>query len=69
MFGVNDEMDGEDTERPVFVADLEFEGSQFPRVSVVGDDSWPIALIGRDLLNELNGLLEGPAARFTLQRP
>jgi predicted aspartyl protease len=50
------------------VADIEFEGIQFPAVSILADE-YPIALIGRDLLNELNTMLEGPAQRFSLTRP
>jgi predicted aspartyl protease len=56
------------TDQPIFVADIEFEGIQFPAVSILADE-YPIALIGRDLLNELNTMLEGPAQRFSLTRP
>jgi hypothetical protein len=54
---------------PVFVADLEFDGIAFPTVPVVGDEDYPIALIGRDLLNDPDSIFEGPARRFAVTRP
>jgi len=52
----------------VFVADLEFEGLRFEAVSVVGDD-YPIALIGRDILNDLDSTFLGPTQQFSVIRP
>lgn len=59
---------GDEKDKPLFVADLEFEGLSFPAVSIIGDD-YPIALVGRDLLNELNSAFEGPARQFAVTRP
>jgi predicted aspartyl protease len=59
----NDERD-----KPLCVANLDIGGIQFPAFPVVAD-SYPIALIGRDVLNELNALFEGPAQQFVLNRP
>ena len=59
---------GDEREKPVFVADLEFEGLRFELTSIVGDD-YPIALIGRDILNDLDSTFQGPARRFFVTRP
>lgn len=59
---------GDEKEKPMFVADLEFEGLRFAAASVVGDD-YPIALIGRDILNDLDSTFLGPARRFSVVRP
>ncbi len=53
---------------PIYVADIEFEGMTFPTVSVVGSPL-PIALIGRDLLNELRAEFDGPGLTFAVARP
>lgn len=58
----------EDEDKPVFAVNLAFEGIDFPASSVVVDE-FPIALIGRDLLNDLNSNFEGPARRFAVVRP
>jgi predicted aspartyl protease len=55
-------------ESPVYYAHLEFAGFEFPAVLVVGED-YPIALIGRDVLNELITTLNGPARAFEFARP
>ena len=59
---------GEWRERPVYVADLEFEGLAFPAAEVISDE-YAIALIGRVALNELIATLNGPAQTFDLHRP
>jgi len=59
---------GDEKEKPLFVADLEFEGLRFETASMVGDD-YPIALIGRDILNDLDSAFQGPARRFSVTRP
>jgi predicted aspartyl protease len=59
---------GDEREKPVFVADLEFEGLRFDAVSVLGED-YPVALIGRDILNDLNSTFLGPAQQFSIVRP
>jgi len=59
--------DGSERESPVYVADLEFERLSFPAVSVVGSEL-PIALVGRDILNELVAGFDGPALTFSLAR-
>jgi len=55
-------------ERPVYVANLTFEGLTFPATWVVGDNC-PIARLGLDVLNELVARFDGPARVFELQRP
>jgi predicted aspartyl protease len=59
---------GDTAERSVYVANLRFGGFDFPATWVVGDN-YPIALIGRDVLNELIARFDGPARSFDLQRP
>lgn len=59
---------GDTADRPVYVANFRFEGFDFRTTWVVGDD-YPIALIGRDVLNELIARFDGPALSFDLQRP
>lgn len=59
---------GETTDRPVYVANLDVEGLTFPATWVVGDD-YPIALIGRDVLNDLIAHFDSPARTFELQLP
>lgn len=53
--------------RPVYVADVEFEGFNFPACEIVGS-RLSMALIGRDLLNELIARFDGPALDFGLTR-
>lgn len=60
--------DGDTRPEPVYSVDLELEGIRFPAASVVADE-YPVALVGRDLLNELNTSLQGPAGIFTAARP
>lgn len=60
--------DGSTRPKPVYPVDLEFEGIRFLAASVVADE-YPLALVGRDLLNELNTSLQGPARIFTTARP
>lgn len=59
---------GVTTERPVYVANLTFQGLNFPTTWMVGDD-YAIALVGRDVLNELIARFDGPALSFDLHQP
>jgi len=59
---------GETVDRPVYVANLTFDGLAFPATWVVGDD-YPLALIGRDVLNDLIAEFDGPARAYELQQP
>lgn len=52
--------------RRVYVADVEFEGLVFRTVEVV-ESRLDFVLIGRDLPNELEALLNGPAQEFSLR--
>jgi len=58
----------ETAERPVYVANLRFEGFSFPATWVIGDE-YPIALIGRDVLNEIIARFDGPGRSLDLHRP
>lgn len=60
--------DGRSRVLPLYAADLEFEGFRFPSVPVVGSPL-PIALVGRDLLNQLRAEFDGPGLAFSLSRP
>lgn len=56
--------------RPVYVADLEFEGLVFRAVTVIGTPlPMRLALIGREVLNELFANFDGPSSLFSLRRP
>jgi predicted aspartyl protease len=55
-------------ESPLFYADLEFAGFEFPGILITGGE-YPVALIGRDVLNELITTLNGPARVFEFVRP
>lgn len=59
---------GNSQDRPVYVVNAEFEGFTFDFVEVVGSD-YPIALVGRDVLNELITTLNGPASVVDFVRP
>ena len=59
---------GDTHTRPVYVANIRFEGLEFPATWVVGD-AYGFALIGRDILNELIACFDGPGLSFGLQRP
>lgn len=59
---------GDTVDRPVYVANLSFAGFDFPATWVVGDE-YAIALIGRDVLNELVARFDGPRLSFDLDRP
>jgi predicted aspartyl protease len=59
---------GDTAERPVYIANLRFEGIAFPATWVVSDD-YAIALIGRDVMNELIARFDGPGRIYELQRP
>ena len=59
---------GDTKERPVYVANLTLGGFAFPVTWVVGDD-YPVALIGRDVLNDLVARFDGPAQTFELHQP
>ncbi|MGH2397316.1 MAG: retroviral-like aspartic protease family protein [bacterium] len=53
--------------RYIYLADVEFEGVNFPSRPVVGSNL-PIALVGRDILNEFVSTFDGPARDFLLRR-
>lgn len=55
-------------ERPVYIANLTFADQVFNFVEVVGSD-YPVALVGRDVLNELVTTLNGPGRVFDFVRP
>lgn len=57
--------DGSETRLLTYVAHVEFEGRRFPYVEVLSS-SLGIALVGRDLLNQLVVELDGPGLRFSL---
>jgi predicted aspartyl protease len=48
----------------LFLVDLELDGLRLPDISVVGDEQGDEIVLGRNVLNRLRLLLDGPA-RFT----
>jgi hypothetical protein len=52
----------------LYAADVEFEGLAFTTIEVLGSPL-PIALVGRDILNQLVARFDGPGLSFSLQRP
>jgi predicted aspartyl protease len=59
---------GDTDDKPVYVANIQLTGIAFPAMWVVGDN-YPVALIGRDVLNDLFASFDGPGRSFELQRP
>lgn len=53
--------------QPVYVANIEFDGVLFNNLAVIGS-AIPIALIGRDVLNQV-ALLDGPRRTYSLTNP
>jgi len=51
--------------QPVYAANIEFDGIMFDNIPVVGGPLSAIALIGRDLLNQV-AVLDGPQLTFSL---
>jgi predicted aspartyl protease len=45
----------------LFAVDLEFDHERLPNVFVVGDDQGDSIILGRNVLNKLRLLLDGPA--------
>lgn len=46
-----------------YLVDIEISGLTLPGIEVVGDDAADQILIGRDVLNKLRLLLDGPGQR------
>ena len=53
--------------RYIYLANVTFEGLDFPTTPVIGSDL-PVVLVGRDILNALRATFDGPATTFTLHR-
>ena len=71
---VSDDMDlydasGNKTENAAtYVADVFFEGLNFPDL-LISCTPYPVVLIGRDALNDLLAVFDGPRRQFTVIRP
>jgi predicted aspartyl protease len=52
----------------VYAAIVELEGLSFPFLEVIGSNL-PLALIGRDILNQLLAQFDGPSLSFSVDRP
>ncbi len=55
---------GQQRWQPVYAAKIEFDGVAFDNLPVIGS-AFPIALIGRDVLNQV-AVLDGPQLTFSL---
>lgn len=58
---------GERRSVQMFAIDLEIAGVHFPSVFVIGDDQGDEVVLGRNLLNKLVVLLDGPAEKLSLR--
>src|SRR5213593_1624826 len=56
--------DGQQGSHPVYAATLEFDGRTFVNLPVVGTHL-PIALVGRDILNQV-AVLDGPRLTYSV---
>lgn len=51
---------GEWRQIEIFLVDLEFDGPRLPNIHVIGDEVGSEVILGRDVLNKLRILLDGP---------
>lgn len=51
---------GEWRQIEIFLVDIEFDGLRLPNLHVIGDDMGGDVILGRDVLNKLRILLDGP---------
>lgn len=50
----------------MYIVDVEVEGVNFPRIWVVGDERGQEVVLGRNLLNRMKILLDGPAEEIEI---
>jgi predicted aspartyl protease len=62
------DVNGGKTTQSTYVANLAFNGLEFPTVEVAGAP-YAIVLIGRDILEQLVVTFDGPNQTFTLSKP
>ena len=60
--------DDSEVTQPSYKAEVSFEGMDFELIEVVSSE-FPLALVGRDILNGLITHLDGPAQEFSVTRP